>query len=160
MIVEELKQRWSVIRDGLSPQDVDSYRSLFSLHEKSQVRSTFDLLLSLDESGLCELLCEVGGQLRVQASVNSPLLWERCVLEEVTREGSQWHEVYIEGYFSCLEIEVCGEMPWIDLTSEQQKKVVAFSLRNIHVQVGSFMMGHYPMTIRQMIMRSLVIRSP
>ena len=56
MTFAELQQKWSQVRVESELKKADSL--LFSADE-GQVRATFDLLLSLDECGLCEVLVGV-----------------------------------------------------------------------------------------------------
>ena len=142
MIFAELQEKWTSIRDALSQEDASTFMVLLSSPDETQVKSTFDLLLSLDGSGLCAVLHEVDGQLRVREDVVShPLLWERCILEEVIQEGSIWHGLYVGDCFRSLEVHVLGNTSWDDLSESQQKKVVLGSLQCVEVPAGRFMMG-------------------
>ena len=107
------------------------------------MRSTFALLMSLDEYSLCELLLEVDGQLLIREDVvlHHRLLWEDTILEEVRLEGSVWHESYADDCFRSFEVRRFGYIPWEKLSNSQQEKVILESLRSVEVPSGKFMMG-------------------
>ena len=141
MIFVELQEKWSQIRSGVEGE-LEKVYALLASSDEGQVRSTLDLLLSLDECALCEVLHEIGGQLRVREEVvHHRLLWERCILEEVIQEGSVWHGGYVGGCFSSLEVHIFGDISWEDLSESQQEKVVLESLRSVEVPAATFMMG-------------------
>ena len=68
MTFVELQVKWSQVRAGVEGE-VEKVYELLSSSDEAQVRSTFDLLVSLEECALCEVLHEVGGQLRVRDDV-------------------------------------------------------------------------------------------
>ena len=143
MTFVELKEKWSQIRvEG----EAEKIYELLSSSDDGQVRSTFDLLVSLDASGLCEVLHEVEGQLRVREDMvaHHRLLWEKCIFEEVILESSVWHGLYVEDRFRSLEVRVLGNVAWEELSKSQQEKVVLESLRSVEVPAGTFMMGALP----------------
>ena len=145
MTFAELQEKWSQIRAGVEGE-VEKVYELLSSSDEVQVRSSFSLLLSLDECGLCEVLHDVDGQLRVREDVvvHHRLLWERCILEEVMIEGSVWHGLYARDCFASLEVHILGHTSWDELSESQQEKVVLESLRSVEVPAGSFMMGALP----------------
>ena len=145
MTFVELQEKWSQVRAGVEGELEKVYELLSSAAE-GQVRSSFSLLVSLDECALCEVLHDVGGQLHVREEVveHHRLLWERCILEEVVIEGSVWHGLYVNECFSSLEVRVFGHTSWDDLSESQQEKVVLESLRSVEVPAGTFMMGALP----------------
>ena len=118
----ELQEKWSQVRVGVE-DELDKVYALLSSEDEAQVRSSFSLLLSLAGSGLCEVLHEVDGQLRIREDVvrYHLLLWEQCILEEVMIEGSMWHELYMGDCFRTLERHVLGNTSWDDLSESQQK---------------------------------------
>ena len=63
--LKDLQDRWSTVRAGI-PSELERIHVLLSSESEEQVRSTFELLLSFDESALCEILHLVGDQLRVR----------------------------------------------------------------------------------------------
>ena len=65
MTFVELQEKWSQVRDGVKVE-LEKVYELLSSSDEAQVRSTLDLLISLEACGLCEVLHEVGGQLRVR----------------------------------------------------------------------------------------------
>ena len=139
MTFVELQGKWSQVRAEV---EVEKVYALLSSSDEAQVRSTFDLLVSLDTSGLCEVLHELDGQLRIREDVvEHRLVWERCILEEVIQEVSIWHALYVGDCFRSLEVHVLGNISWDELSKSQQKKVVKESLRSVDVSAGTFMMG-------------------
>lgn len=146
MTFAELQKNWSDIRDSLPVEDVLKFRELLSSEDESQVRSSFDLLISFGGCGLCEVLHDVDGQFRVREDVveHHRLLWERCILEEVMSESSAWHDLYEDDCFLSLEVHVLGNIAWDELSEYHQNKVVEKSLRSVEVSAGSFMMGALP----------------
>ena len=63
MTFVELQEKCSQLRvEG----ELEKLYELLSSSDEEQIRSTFDLLLSLDDRGLCEVLHDVDGQLRVR----------------------------------------------------------------------------------------------
>ena len=145
MTFVELNEKWSQVRAGVEGE-VEKVYELLSSSDEGQVRSTFDLLVSLDECGLCEVLHDVEGQLCVREDVvvHHRLLWERCILEEVTQESSVWYDLYKGDCFHSLEVRVLGNTSWDELSESQQQKVVLESLRGAEVPAGTFMMGALP----------------
>ena len=140
MTFVELQGKWSQVRAEV---ELEKVYALISSSDESQVRSSFSLLLSLDDCGLCEVLHEVVGQLRIREDVvvYHRLLWERCILDEVIQEGSIWHDLYVGDCFRSLELRVLGNTSWDELSEPQQKKVVLESLQSVEVPAGTFMMG-------------------
>ena len=145
MTFVELQEKWSHVRAGVEG-DIEKVYELLASTDEGQVRSTFDLLLSLDECALCEVLHEVDGQLRVREDVvlHHCGLWEKCILEEIIREGNLWHGLGEAGGFRLLTIHVLGDIVWGELSESQQQKVVQASLRSVEVPSGTFMMGALP----------------
>ena len=146
MTFEELNLNWSHIRAALPPEDLLKLRELLFSEDERQVRSSFDLLMSFGSCGLCEVLHDVDGQLRVREDVvvHHRLLWETCILEEVMLDSSDWYELYVGDCFRSLELGVYGHRGWSDLSAVQQRKVVEESLRSVEVPSGTFMMGALP----------------
>ena len=120
MTFVELHEKWLQVRAGVEIELEKVYELLSSSVER-QVRSSFGLLLSLDERGLCEVLHEVDGQLRVREDVvvHHRLLWEKCILEEVMQEGSVWHGLYLGDCFRSLEVRFFGHIAWEALTESK-----------------------------------------
>ena len=116
MTFVELQENWSQVRDGVEGE-LEKVYELLSSSDEGQVRSSFGLLVSLEGCGLCEVLHEVDGQLRVREEVvvHHRLLWERCILEEVMIEGSVWHDLYVGDCFRSLELWGLGNTSWEEL---------------------------------------------
>ena len=69
MSFEELKEKWQQIRHALSIEELAVCTKLLASAEVYQVHSNINLLMSLDSSGLCEVLHQVAGQLRIREDV-------------------------------------------------------------------------------------------
>ena len=76
--------------------------------------------------------------------VHHRLLWERCILEEVMREDSVWHDLYLEDSFHVLSYHIYTEIPWEALGEVLQEALIKKSLRSVEVPAGTFMMGALP----------------
>ena len=138
-----LQERWDVIRKTIPQEDIDKCMLLLASFDEEQVRSTFDLLVSLDESALCCILHQVGGQLCIQPTVIAHhSLWEQCTLEEAMERESLWYALYRKGAFLHTEVRMYGDRIWNELSSEEQEKLDKDSLRSIEVLAGRFVMGN------------------
>ena len=65
MVFVALQERWSKVRLGVEGE-LEKVYTLLSSEDEAQVRSSFSLLMSLAGSGLCEVLHEADGQLRLR----------------------------------------------------------------------------------------------
>ena len=144
MSYEILVQKWEGIRSEMPQDSWKKLSVLLRTKDEMQVQSSFALLISHGESALCAMLYEKEGQLYFQNKPRHPVLWLTCILEEVRREQSAWHDLYVRGYFHRLERYWYGNVPWNALSDTQQKKVVEKSLRSAEIPAGSFMMGPTP----------------
>ena len=143
MTFEDLEKEWRTIHQEI-PQEVwDKLHILLSSPMEEQVHSTFDLLLSLDESAICAILHSFAGQLYIRDDVvlHHHTLWEKCVLGEVCLEDSLWHDVYQKEAFRHMEVRLYGALSWDTLTDHQRVQMIKESLRCVQASAGRFMMG-------------------
>ena len=138
-----LNVRWTSIRGSLPQESLHTLHALLLSKDDKQVRASFDLLLSLDASALCEVLQEIEGQLYVRVSQHR-LLWEKCILEEIQHKKSVWYVLFRAHLFLELELRVCAYIDWGELCDIQQNKVLQKSRQCTRVPAGTFMMGAMP----------------
>ena len=157
MTFEELEKRWVSIRKNLPFKYIKMLSTLFLSRDEVQVHSSFDLLLSLDESALCEILHNEYGciglkrKVFVKYYVSTPhlvqeqnrilLLWQECVLQEVIHKESIWHELYMQRSFRELAWHVYNNFSLVNMSEVFREEMRKESLRSVEVPAGSFMMG-------------------
>ena len=127
MTFEELQNRWMATWGSLPQEEVTAIELLLASDDEEQVKSTFDLLLSLGGSALCAVLHKVGDQCRVREdTVRHRLLWEKCILQEVTRAGSDWHELYLKEHFLSLSLRFISKDFLSSLSADFRKLIFSF----------------------------------
>ena len=157
MTFEELEKRWISIRKNLPFKYIKMLSTLFLSRDEVQVHSSFDLLISLDESALCEILHNEYGSIGLKRKVfvkyyvSTPhlvqeqnrilLLWQECVLQEVIHKESVWHELYMQRSFRELAWHVYNNFSLVNMSEVFREEMRKESLRSVEVPAGNFMMG-------------------
>ena len=143
MTFEELNKKWTQLCASLEQEVLDNIYVLLLSRDVSQVRSSFNLLMSLDECALCTVLHEVEGQIEIREDVvaHHHLLWARCLLEEVMQEDSCWYDLFQRNGFRRLSDQLYTSISWDSMSEDQKDHVIAESLQAVDVPAGSFLMG-------------------
>ena len=161
-IFEKLIQQWSAKKEGLDASMLQKIYVLIATEDKEQILSTFELLYSYGEHALCAILCQSGEQILLRRDVNirHPLLWEKCILDEVVHEDNILYPLYIQGAFWNMEFHVFEEEGWEELTVSKREQVRKESLRMVFAPAGSFMMGALESDLARDTTRNRAILSP
>lgn len=140
-----LEEKWKSL---VSSQNLESLLEeklsvLLRNPNEGGVASALSLLISFGEEALCEVLCFDDEQINLceDLGITHRLLWEKGILELVSKEGSIWSTLYESDHFSMLEFRVLGSCEWSTLSQKHQALVLKESLRMVDIPSGTFMMG-------------------
>ena len=140
-----LEEKWKLLvsSQALRPLLEDKLSVLLHDPNEDGVASALSLLTSFGEESLCEVLCFENDQvcLREDLGITHRLLWEKGILELVSKEGSIWSGLYESDHFSQLEFRVLGSCEWSTLSQRHQDIVLKESFRMVDIPSGTFMMG-------------------
>ena len=105
-------KKWEELRSGITEESWKKLNMLLGTKDATQIRSSFEMLLSYGEASLCAILHEKNEQLDFRNKPHHPVLWISCILEEVRQEKSVWHSLYTRNYFYRLEMYWYGNVAW------------------------------------------------